>query len=68
MKMKRIGPLLAPSLVAAGLLGCGDDGGHPPPKPGEPPPAPPADAAKLFQKPKVMPRSGGPGGNVPPHP
>ena len=54
MRTARIGRWLGASLVAASLIGCGEEGA-PPPKPGVVP-APPPEGAKLFQKPEKTPR------------
>ena len=50
MRTGRIAHLLGASLVAAMLSGCGAEQGAPE-TPNAPAPPPPADAAKLFQKP-----------------
>jgi hypothetical protein len=52
MRTRRIAHLLGGSLVGAMLSGCGAEEGSPP-APNAPAPAPPADGAKLFQKPEA---------------
>jgi len=54
MRMGRIGCWVCAAAVTVTAIGCGSEEGAPPPKPG-PPPEPPAEAKKLFEKPKTVP-------------
>jgi hypothetical protein len=55
MRMGRIGCWICAAAVAVTAIGCGEEAGAPPPKPGAPAPEPPGEAKKLFEKPKHMP-------------